>query len=175
MIRLEKFERSDFQQLIEWINTEALLINWSGFLFRFPLSAESLEWYIEGSNNLETSDAFIYKAIDEETGLSIGHISLGSISRKNKSARISRVLVGNTSEHKKGTCRQMANEILKIGFGPLQLHRISLGVYDDNIAAIKCYEKSGFVTEGIIRDVLLYNGTYRSMIEMSILDNEWKG
>lgn len=175
MIRLEKFERSDFQQLIEWINSEALLINWCGFLFRFPLSVESLEWYIEGSNNLKTSDAFIYKAIDEETGLSIGHISLGSISRKNKSARISRVLVGNTSEHKKGTCRQMANEILKIGFGPLQLHRISLGVYDDNIAAIKCYEKSGFVTEGIIRDVLLYNGTYRSMIEMSILDNEWKG
>ena len=173
MIRLEKFEKSDFKQLIEWINNEALLVNWCGFLFRFPLSEESLTWYIEGSNDIETSDAFIYKAVDIETGETVGHISLGGISRKNKSARISRVLVGNNIEKNKGICRQMINEILKIGFEGLKLHRISLGVYDDNISAVKCYEKSGFVTEGIIRDVLFYKDKYRSMIEMSMLKDEW--
>ena len=174
MIRLEKFESSDFKQLIEWVNTEALLINWSGFLFRFPLTEESLEWYIKDSNDINTSDAFIYKAVNIQSGKTVGHISLGGISRKNKSARISRVLVGNTDEQNKGVGRQMIHEILKIGFGPLHLHRIGLGVYDDNTAAIKCYERSGFVTEGIFRDILLYNGAYRSMIEMSILEQEWK-
>lgn len=174
MIRLEKFEQSDFNQLIEWINDEALMVNWCGFLFRYPLSEESLNWYIEGSNDIKTSDAFIYKAVDVDSGLTVGHISLGGISRKNKSARISRVLVGKTVEHNKGICRQMINEILKIGFGSLKLHRIGLGVYSDNISAIKCYEKSGFVTEGILRDVLRYKGNYRSMVEMSVLESEWK-
>ncbi len=68
----------------------------------------------------------------------------------------------------------MINEILEVGFGSLKLHRIGLGVYSDNISAIKCYEKSGFVTEGILRDVLRYKGNYRSMVEMSVLESEWK-
>jgi RimJ/RimL family protein N-acetyltransferase len=174
MIRLEKFGEEDFEQLIKWIDSEALMINWSGFLFRFPLSKESLKWYIDDTNDIEESDAFVYKAIDEESNRVIGHISLGGISHKNKSARISRVLVGNTAEKNKGYCRQMINAVLKIGFETLKLHRITLGVYDDNLSALKCYEKSGFVTEGIFRDVLLQEGKYRSMIEMSMLENEWK-
>lgn len=174
MIRLEKFGEEDFEQLIKWIDSEALMINWSGFLFRFPLSKESLKWYIDDTNDIEESDAFVYKVIDEETNQVIGHISLGGISRKNKSARISRVLVGNTAEKNKGYCRQMINAVLKIGFETLKLHRITLGVYDDNISALKCYEKSGFVTEGIFRHVLLQEGKYRSMIEMSMLESEWK-
>ncbi|MEO5942291.1 MAG: GNAT family protein [Ferruginibacter sp.] len=174
MIRLEKFGEEDFEQLIKWIDSEALMINWSGFLFRFPLSKESLKWYIDDTNDLQESDAFVYKAIDEESNQVIGHISLGGISRKNKSARISRVLVGDTAEKNKGYCRQMINAVLKIGFETLKLHRITLGVYDDNVSAFKCYERSGFVTEGIFRDVLFQEGKYRSMIEMSMLESEWK-
>lgn len=174
MIRLESFEKEDFDQLIKWIDSESLMINWSGFLFRYPLNNESLDWYIEHTNNVETSDAFVYKAVETETGSVVGHISLGGISRKNKAGRISRVLIGNTAEKNKGYCCKMVTEILKIGFDTLKLHRISLGVYDDNLAALKCYEKAGFVQEGIYRDVLLHNGQYRSMIELSILEDEWK-
>jgi RimJ/RimL family protein N-acetyltransferase len=173
MVKLEKFEEQDFEQLIKWINTEALMINWSGSLFRFPLTTESLKWYIEDTNDFEHSDAFVYKAIDTETDKTIGHISLGGLSRKNNSARINRVLVGNDAEKNKGYCHQMVNEVLKIGFNHLKLHRISLGLYDENIAALNCYKKSGFVIEGVFRDVLLQDGTYRSMIEMSILEHEW--
>ena len=68
MIRLEHFERSDFKQLIEWIPDESMLITWSGSLFKFPLTTESLEWYIKDTNDLQHSDAFVYKAVDDETG-----------------------------------------------------------------------------------------------------------
>ncbi len=59
MIRLEFFEKPDFEQLIEWIEDEHLLTNWAGSLFRFPLNERSLDWYIENSNDLEKSDVLI--------------------------------------------------------------------------------------------------------------------
>jgi len=175
MVKLEYFDREDFKQLIEWMNTEHLITNWAGSLFKFPLTEDSLDWYIEDTNNPEESDAFIYKAVDTKTGKTVGHISLGSISEKNRAGRISRVLVGNTAERGKGYCAGMINAILKIGFEDLKLHRISLGVYDFNTAAIRCYQKCGFVKEGLMRDVLRYdNETYWSLYEMSILEDEWR-
>src|SRR3954463_2062618 len=175
MVKLEYFDREDFKQLIEWMNNEHLITNWAGSLFRFPLTEDSLDWYIEDANDFKDSDVFIYKAVDTKTGKTVGHISIGSISEKNRAARISRVLVGNTTERGKGYCSGMINAILKIGFEELKLHRISLGVYDFNKAAIRCYEKCGFVREGLMRDVLQYeDGSYWSLIEMGILEDEWR-
>lgn len=173
MIILKPFERSDFQQLIDWINTEELLIKWSGSLFSFPLTIESLEWYISDTNVINESDAFVYKAVDEETGETVGHISLGGLSWKNRASRISRVLVGNTATQGKGICQQMTKAVLKIGFQELGLHRISLGVYENNKAALNCYLKSGFNIEGVARDILWFNNEFLSMIEMGILEDEW--
>ncbi len=174
MIKLEYFGKEDFKQLIEWVNSEHLLTNWAGSLFRFPLNEDSLEWYIQDTNDLETSDALIYKAVEIETNKTVGHISLGGISRKNKAARISRVLISDEARGK-GYCDKMTNAILQIGFEDIELHRISLGVYDFNRAAIRCYEKCGFVKEGLMRDVLLYeDNTYWSLLEMGILEHEWR-
>ena len=172
MIRLEYFGRSDFKQLISWIDSEELLMNWSGNMFRFPLTEESLEWYIEDTNVLPKSEAYIYKAVDENDRV-VGHISLGGISEKNRSARISRVLVGSSEERGKGVCYEMVKAVLKIGFTELGLHRIALGAYDTNKSAIRCYEKAGLKIEGIHRDVLLYKNNYWSMIEMAMLESEW--
>jgi RimJ/RimL family protein N-acetyltransferase len=174
MIRLEYFTRDDFDLLIHWINDEAVLQNWTGSMFSFPLTHEKLDWYIEGSNDIATSDVFIYKAIDQESGKTVGHVSLGSVSKKNQSARISRVLVGNTCERGKGYCSAMIQELLRIGFEELKLHRISLGVYTTNTGAIRCYERCGFAREGISRDVLKFDDEYWSLMEMSILEDEWR-
>jgi RimJ/RimL family protein N-acetyltransferase len=173
MIRLEHFQEPDFTQLIEWLHNEELLTNWSGNLFNFPLSTESLVWYIQDTNIINDSSAFVYKAIDEE-GNTIGHISLAGISWKNRSARITRVLIGEKAQRGKGYCNGMIKAVLKIAFEELNLHRVSLGVYDNNKAALKCYEKAGLSKEGIHRDILWYKGAWWSMIEMSILEKEWR-
>ncbi len=70
----------------------------------------------------------VYKAIDQETGNVIGHISLGKIDRKNKSARVGKVLVGDKNVTGKGIGQRMIKEILKIAFDDLYLHRVCLGV-----------------------------------------------
>ena len=174
MVKLEYFTEQDFGQLIRWIDTEDLKINWSGPLFSFPVTEEDLKWYIQDSNDPSESEVLIYKAVDRPSGETIGHISLGSISRKNRSARISRVLVGQTCSRGKGYCGKIIREILKVGFDELHLHRISLGVYQPNQAAIKCYQRVGFSIDGVLRDNRKVNDTYWSLVEMSILEDEWK-
>jgi RimJ/RimL family protein N-acetyltransferase len=174
MIRLAYFTKDDFDLLIQWIKDEETLQNWTGSMFNFPLTHDKLEWYIKDSNDPDTSDVLIYKAIDTDNGKTVGHISLGGISLKNRAARISRVLVGDTCQRGKGYCKGMIMAILRIGFEDLKLHRIDLGVYTINTAAIRCYESCGMVKEGISRDVLKHGDEYWSLMEMSILEDEWR-
>jgi RimJ/RimL family protein N-acetyltransferase len=172
MIELKYFETSDFQQLTSWIETPEFLLQWGGTNFSFPLNEEQLENYLKDANKGD-SNALVYSVINKETGAVIGHISLGKIDRNNKSARVGRVLVGDKSVRGKGIGQQMMTEILKVAFDELNLHRVSLGVFDFNSSAIACYEKSGFVKEGLLRDAGKMDDEYWNLWEMSILENEW--
>ncbi|HHT7225178.1 TPA: GNAT family N-acetyltransferase [Bacillus cereus] len=168
MIKLEIFKKSNFKQLINWINSEEFLIQWSGNAFTFPLDEQQLEKYIESANTLA------FKVVDEETSDVIGHISLGQIDNINKSARIGKVLVGNTKMRGRSIGKHMMKAVLHIAFDELKLHRVTLGVYDFNTSAISCYEKIGFVKEGLLRESKRVGETYWNLWEMSMLEYEWK-
>lgn len=96
MIELQYFERFHFNQLINWIDTPEFLLQWGGPNFTFPLNEQQLEKYVEKANT-DNSDILIYSILNKETRNVIGHISLGQIDRKNQSANIGKVLVGDTS------------------------------------------------------------------------------
>ncbi|PEF03371.1 GNAT family N-acetyltransferase [Bacillus thuringiensis] len=168
VIKLKTFKKSDFKQLINWINSEEFLIQWSGNAFTFPLDEQQLEKYIESANTIA------FKVVDEETSDVIGHISLGQIDNINKSARIGKVLVGNTKMRGRSIGKHMMKAVLHIAFDELKLHRVTLGVYDFNISAISCYEKIGFVKEGLLRESKRVGETYWNLWEMSMLEYEWK-
>ena len=174
MIALEPFTPDDFAQLIAWIDNERLLTEWSGSLFGFPLTPADLAWYVRGANDFAAPDVFIYKAVERATGQTVGHISLGSISQRDRSGRITRVLVGPGAARGRGYCAAMVRALVRIGFAELGLHRIGLGVYDFNHGAIRCYQKCGFHTDGTLRDVARYGGEYWSLVEMSLLEDEWR-
>jgi RimJ/RimL family protein N-acetyltransferase len=174
MIKLEYFTPDDYQLLIDWISDEHLLMNWAGSHFRFPLTPDKLDWYIRDANDFKDSGTLIYKAIDMSSGKTIGHISLTAVNRENRSARITRVLVGDTSERGKGWGEKITRALMKIGFEDLKLHRMSLGVYDVNASGLKCYKKCGFRVDGVLRDISRHGDTYWSLTEMSILEDEWR-
>lgn len=51
---------------------------------------------------------------------------------------------------------------------------MTLGVFDFNTPAIHCYEKVGFVKEGMLRDARKNGDNYWNLIEMGILEDEWR-
>ena len=64
--------------------------------------------------------------------------------------------------------------IFKYGFKCMNMHRLYLYVLEDNIKARNCYEKVGFITEGMQREAIFNNGKYKNYLIMSILKSEYQ-
>jgi len=172
-VELKPFERSHFDRLIGWVPSPAFLLQWAGPLFTYPLDAPQLERYLADSRG-EAPTRLIFTAMEVETGTALGHIELSKIDRRNHSASLSRVLIGDASKRGKGTGVEMVRRALEVGFDRLSLHRIDLVVFDFNAAAIACYERAGFVKEGRLREARRFGDAYWTLIQMSILAPEWR-
>lgn len=164
MIRLGKFECSDFDRLISWIDSEESMVQFSGPIFRYPLDHAQLEKYINANNRM------VFKVIDTATNKVIGHAELNNIDHQHKNARICRVLIGESGERNKGYGKAIIKELVRIGFDELKLHRLDLGVYDFNKQAIKCYQDCGFEIDGLMKDTSRVGDVYWSSYNMSILN-----
>ncbi len=64
--------------------------------------------------------------------------------------------------------------ILRYAFAELNLHRVSLDVYEYNPRAIRSYEKCGFKLEGRARKSLNRFGRRWDDIHMGVLREEWE-
>ena len=64
--------------------------------------------------------------------------------------------------------------IQRYAFEELNLHRLSLTVFEYNQRAIRSYEKAGFTVEGRVRKFLNREGKHYDMIFMGILREEWE-
>jgi RimJ/RimL family protein N-acetyltransferase len=56
-----------------------------------------------------------------------------------------------------------------LAFGPLGLHRLSLEVIEDNVAARRVYEKVGFVVEGVRRQARRAGTGWVDLVDMAML------
>lgn len=101
-----------------------------------------------------------------------GEAVLNGIDRENRSASF-RIALFDSADFGRGYGSEATRLIVAHGFEALGLHRIELEVYDFNPRAERVYRKAGFRREGVRRDVLLWEGAYRSAIQMSILRPEY--
>lgn len=60
------------------------------------------------------------------------------------------------------------------GFRALNCHRIWLGVHEDNLGAIKVYERCGYKLEGVLRDAIYCYGKYSATRQYAMLRPEWE-
>ena len=136
MIKLEKFTEQDFERLINWIENEEILVQFSGGIFKFPLTKEQLNEYLYSENIIS------FKIINLETNEVIGHSEIYK-SEKNE-VKLCRILIGEENQRGKGFGKKIINELVKYSFEKLNAEKVELNVYDWNKYAIVCYEKSGF-------------------------------
>jgi RimJ/RimL family protein N-acetyltransferase len=176
MIELEPFERHDFDRLIGWVESEEMLMQWAGPIFRWPLTREQLEAYLRASE-VPDPPRLIFRAVERATGHTggrvVGHVELGAIDRRNGSATLSRVLV-DPGLRGAGIGQAMVHRVLEIGFEEMGLHRVDLYVFDFNRSAIGCYERLGFAREGILRDYRRLGERYLTTWIMAMLEDEWR-
>jgi len=82
--------------------------------------------------------------------------------------------IGNREDWGKGYGTDAMKIILRYAFIELNLHRVSLDVFEYNPRGVRSYEKAGFVVEGRQRGVILREGRRWDMIFMGILREEWE-
>jgi len=173
LVRLIPFTKKDFAQVLEWIKSPELLIQWAGpHLFTYPLNEDQLQAYLQYGEG-EHSQAKIFKVVNERTE-TCGHIELGAIRRENETATICRVFV-DPRFRGKGLCFEAVQQVLAIGFRELGLRRIDLRVFGFNTVAIRCYERAGMVKEGLLRKATRVGDRYWDTMMMAILREEWEG
>jgi len=170
-LRFQPFDETGIPHLLKWLDSPEMLAQWSGARFRYPLTEEQLKHYVsEIERKAETVRA--YQVVDDQ-GNPVGHVELNHIDKEHGCARISRVLVA-PGVRGKGLGQRVMREALRIGFEELKLHRLELFVFDFNHAAIRLYEKLGFVKEGLIRHRLRVGDQYWNAYLMSLLEDEFR-
>ena len=166
-IQLRELREEDKNEYFKWINDKDL-VNFNNAYK--PISwQEHCNWF---SNTLNVSDMIIFSIVHCKTETLIGSCSLRNINNHSKNAEL-QIRIGEKNFRNKGFGTIAVKLLLEFGFLDLNIKRIYLNVFNNNIAAIKSYSKVGFVKEGLLRKAEFINGEFIDVIVMSILDNEY--
>lgn len=77
-------------------------------------------------------------------------------------------------EHQgKGYATDAVTTMVDYGFQTLGLHRITAAIGPDNPASIAVAERLGFTREGVLREHVFTNGSWRDSMLFSVLEHEW--
>lgn len=172
IIALKPFTEEDFSRLISWIDSPRTLAQWGNWRFKYPLDELQLKEYLQTTQE-ENPTRMAFKTILIKAPEVVGHIELDRINKENGTASVCRVFVAPLYRGQ-GIGVEMVREAVDIGFHQYGLRRIDLQVYEFNASAKACYEKVGFVKEGVLRKVRKVGDEYWNLVWMSILKDEWK-
>jgi RimJ/RimL family protein N-acetyltransferase len=110
-------------------------------------------------------------AVTAPDGALLGVVYLLGIDWVHRSAELG-LLVGEKSWWGRGVGTEATRRAIEHAFGDLNLHRVSLEVFEDNVPALRAYEHAGFVREGLKREAVYKDGRYRSVVVMGVLRGE---
>lgn len=170
-VRLRAIEREDIPRFVRWLNdpevTEYLLIN-------SPLSHVMEEaWFArQASIPPQEGQVLAIEVLVGQDWVHIGNTGLHNVEPVHLAAEFG-IMIGEKAYWNKGYGREAAWLMLKHGFEHLNLNRIYLHVYENNLRGIKAYEAAGFVHEGVLREGVYKNGRYLNLLVMSVLHSEW--
>jgi RimJ/RimL family protein N-acetyltransferase len=164
---LRPVEKSDAPTVARWANDERVTRT---VLMHRPMSVGSEEAFLAEAN----SPTMILMAIMAIEGdRHVGMIGLHQIDPKNQCALFG-MMIGEVEEWGKGHGSEALALALGFAFDTLNLARVYLEVFPDNVHAIRMYEKAGFVREGLFRSHVYRLGGFSDVIYMGLLRGEWR-
>lgn len=170
-IKLVPTKREYVESYLKWINDPEI----TQFLIMFrPMTREMEENWYDNLPNRENDFLFaivIPKESEEDT--LIGNCGIHQVNWKDR-VGVCGIMIGEKNYWGKGYGTEAMELLLYYAFNTLNLNRIELMAYDFNQRALKCYEKLGFIEEGLKRQAVFINGDYHDVIIMGLLSHEWR-
>lgn len=119
------------------------------------------------------NDLYLFMIELLETNLTIGLVELNSWDWSSGTAWVG-IGLGDRDYWGRGYGTDAMRILLRYAFMELNLHRITLNVFEYNQRGIRSYEKAGFKHEGRERKWLNKDGQRWDIIFMGILRKEWE-
>ncbi len=135
-----------------------------------PRTASQIAAWIKQTN---TANTFRFGIRTNDTNRLLGTLSIGGIEWNHQVGEIS-IGIGEVQNQGQGFGREAMNLGLDFSFLELNLHRVTIGVFEYNDGAIHLYESLGFQHEGGLREYLHRDGRRYDMLLMGLLRPEWE-
>lgn len=164
-VTLTPLRDEDSDALFEWINDRSTVILNAPFR---PVRRDQHErWFLRIRNDQD----LVILAIRTPDDRLIGTCQLHSFSRDHRSAEL-QIRIGDRAARGQGLGSEAIGMLVRYGFLDLDLARIHLHVFEDNVRAIAAYEKVGFIREGLARKAAFIEGQWKNVVTMGILREE---
>lgn len=129
------------------------------------------QWTKEQHINSFSNKDILHLIIEEtKDNTPVGYLIIAGIENKNNNIEFRRIVI---SQKNKGYGKETLRAVKNLAFNKLNAHRLWLDVRFKNKKAQHVYKVEGFKEEGILRECILYNNEYESLIVMSILKSEY--
>ena len=143
-LRLRPYKSSDSELICKWLSDEDIFMKWGGERFgSYPITARDIDekYTLHNGDCREPDNFYPFMAFDE-TGV-VGHFIMRYINGDKRDLRFGWVIVDDTKRGA-GYGKRMLELGLEYAFKILKVKRVTIGVFENNTPAYKCYKSLGF-------------------------------
>jgi RimJ/RimL family protein N-acetyltransferase len=163
LVALRAREPEDAVHAHRW-NSDPETMRWWDSIYP-PAAVEGYAARI-GSQPL-SYDSVSFLVLDRATSAPIGWCGLFGTSQVHRHAELG-VMIGEASYRGRGYGTDATRTLCRFGFDRMNLVRLSLTVFPQNVAARRVYERVGFVEEGVQRRAVWKRGEWHDFVHMAV-------
>lgn len=139
-LTLRTYQSSDAAVITSWLKSEYLMRQWCADRYdRYPVMPEDINSYHARYIDGQHSRALTMTDGDEI----VGYITLRTPADDSTEQRLGFVIVDD-SKRGRGLGKALVSMAVKYALEELGATKVSLGVFENNPSAIRCYEAAGF-------------------------------
>jgi RimJ/RimL family protein N-acetyltransferase len=170
-VRFRPIEREDLPRLVAWLADPETRQQMAHHL---PLSQVQEERWFEEMLQLPADEQPMGMDVEGDDGewQPVGVASFSGIDWRNRAVEL-KILIGAAAGREQAVSIDGVATLVRHAFETLNLNRVWLRVYEDNLRAQRAYEKAGFFLEGHLRQADYRDGRYRDVLIYAITRDKW--
>ncbi|MBR4711881.1 MAG: GNAT family N-acetyltransferase [Clostridia bacterium] len=140
MLRLRPYKRCDAAAIVSWVGDRTAFHKWCADRFdTWPITADDLNRHYDA---MADSDSFYEMTAFDAAGPA-GHLILRFTDAEKTVLRFGFVIV-DSARRGRGYGREMLALAVRYAFDILKAEKITIGVFENNEPAYRCYRAAGF-------------------------------
>jgi RimJ/RimL family protein N-acetyltransferase len=162
---LRSLEIEDLPRIHAWQN-DAETCDWLSAAFR-PRSTRTIEQWLRAKQEWSEHELNFAICISA-TAEHIGNIYLRDLEWVDRRGEL-HIYIGQKTHRGLGYGEDAVRTVARYAFTALGMHRVFLFVANDNLPAIRMYERCGFRREGVLAEHYFKHGGYRDVLVMGLV------